>query len=225
MAEPRLTIAIDGVVGSGKTATARQVAAALGYRHLDTGAMYRAVALAAMRAGIAPGDTGALATLVASLRLEFGPGATGNRVSLDGNDVTDDIRLPEISRRVGAYADVPLVRRALVTRQQELGRLGGVVAEGRDVGTVVFPRAELKVLMVADLAVRARRRQAELAAKGVTIDLDVLTQDIARRDQEDAERDYGGTGRPADLVVIDTTDLTLQGQVDAIVALARARGA
>jgi cytidylate kinase len=225
MGEPGLTIAIDGVVGSGKTATARQVAAALGYCHLDTGAMYRAVALAAVRAGIAPGDTGALATLVANLRLEFGPGAAGTRVSLDGNDVTDEIRLPEISRRVGAYADVPLVRRALVARQQEMGRQGGVVAEGRDVGTVVFPQAELKVLMLADLAVRARRRQAELAAKGVDVQLEALTQDIARRDQEDAERDYGSAGRPADLVVIDTTDLTLQGQVDAIVALARARGA
>lgn len=225
MGDRGLTIAIDGVVGSGKTATAKLVAAGLGYRHLDTGAMYRAVTLAAARAGVAPEDSAGLAALLAGLEIGLEPQDRGGRVQLNGEDVTDAIRLPEVSRRVGAYADVPLVRRDLVVRQQRLGAHGGVVAEGRDIGTVVFPGAELKVRMVADLGERARRRHHELTAKGVTQSLEAVTEDIRQRDQEDAERDYGAAGQPADLVVLDTTDLTLEGQVERIIALARERGA
>jgi cytidylate kinase len=225
MAERGLTIAIDGVVGSGKTATARLVAAGLRYRHLDTGAMYRAVTLAATRAGVAPEESAGLASLLAGLEIELEPQDRGGRVRLNGEDVTEAIRRPEISRRVGAYADLPLVRRDLVARQQRLGAGGGVVAEGRDIATVVFPAAELKVRMIADLDERARRRHRELAAKGVAQSLEAVTEDIRQRDQEDAERDYGAAGPPADLVVLDTTDLTLEGQVERIIALARERGA
>jgi len=227
-----LIIAIDGVVGSGKTATARLVAEKLGYRHLDTGAMYRAVTLAATRRQVAATDTEELASLLAtveiSLELPLCGGASphsGDRVLLNGEDVSEAIRRPDVTRKIGAYADLPLVRRALVAQQQQMGVEGGVVAEGRDTGTVVFPDAELKVRMVAALAERARRRHRELIAKGVSLSFDEVLADVDRRDREDAQRDYGVAGIPADSVEVDTTGMTLEQQVDHIVALARQRGA
>jgi cytidylate kinase len=219
-----LTIAIDGVIGAGKSTAARGAAAALGYRHLDTGAMYRAVALAASRRGLAPGDA-ALEGFLESLRLELPAGGIGG-IHLDGEDVSAAIRSPEVSREVGAFADDPVVRRALVRRQREMGRSGGVVAEGRDMSTVVFPHADLKVGMVADLDERARRRHREFLAAGVGITLSRVRADIRRRDREDAERDYGVQGAaPGDAVEVDTSGLTADQVVDRIVALARERGA
>ena len=218
-----LVIAIDGTVGTGKTTTARRVAERLGYRHLDTGAMYRAVALAAIRYGVEPQDEDALAALLATSTIDLDSGR--GRVLLDGQDISEAIRQPEITRRAGAYADVPLVRRALVAQQQRWGREGGVVAEGRDMAAVVFPAAELKIALVADLDERAGRRHRELTAKGVCITLEQVRSDIQTRDREDAERDYGGTSTTADIIEIDTTRMTLANQVDCIVALARQRGA
>lgn len=221
--ERGLTIAIDGVIGAGKSTAARGAAAALGYRHLDTGAMYRAVALAASRRGLAPGDP-ALEGFLQALRLEVSP--SGVCIRLDGEDVSEAIRSPEVSRAVGAFADDPAVRRVLVRRQREIGRSGGVVAEGRDMSTVVFPRADLKVRMVADLEERVRRRHREFVAAGVGITLPRVRDDIRRRDREDAERDYGVQGRsPGDAVEVDTSGLTADQVVDRIVALARERGA
>jgi len=221
----RLKIAIDGIIGAGKTATARLVAGKLGYRHLDTGAMYRAVTLAAMRRAVSAADAEALATLLAEIDIAFRPGSEGAGVLLDGEDVSDAIRRPEVTRRVGSYADVPLVRRALIAQQQRMGAGGGVVAEGRDTGTVVFPDADLKIRLVAALEERARRRHRELTAKGVSSSLEEVAEDIRRRDREDAARDYGASGTPADVIEVDTTGMTLEEQVDYIVALARQRGA
>lgn len=217
MSRRGLIIAIDGVVGAGKTATAKRVAAELGYRHLDTGAMYRAVTLAAQRAGIGPQED-ALEGLLAALRIELQPDGA---VLLDGEDVRDAIRDPEISRRVGSYADRPPVRRALVDQQRAMGRDGGVVGEGRDVGSVVFPEADLKVLLTAELSERTRRRYDELRRKGVETTAAEVEADIRRRDAEDARRDYGAPP-PADLRRLDTTDLTLDGQVGQVVEWARA---
>lgn len=216
-----LVIAIDGTIGTGKTTTARQVAGRLGYRSLDTGAMYRAVALAATRRGIPPEDSAALADLLATSTIDLDSG----RVLLDGQDVSDAIRRPEITRRVCAYADVPVVRRALVAQQQRWGQEGGVVAEGRDMAAVVFPDAELKISLVADLDERVRRRHRELTAQGVSITLEQVRSDIQTRDQEEAALNYGGTSAAAEIVEIDTTRMTLVDQVDCIVALARQRGA
>ena len=218
-----LVIAIDGTVGTGKTTTARRVAERLGYRHLDTGAMYRAVTVAATRRGVEPEDEDALEDLLATSTIDLDSGR--GRVLLDGQDISEAIRQPEISRRAGAYADVPLVRRSLVAQQQRLGREGGVVAEGRDMAAVVFPDAELKIALVADLDERARRRHRELTAKGLCITLKQVRSDIQTRDREDAARDYGGTSMAAEVVEIDTTCMTLADQVDCIIALARQRGA
>lgn len=220
-----LIIAIDGVVGSGKTTTARLVAEKMGYRHVDTGAMYRAVTLAAMRQDVVAGDTEALASLLATIDIALEPQNQGGRVLLNGEDVSAAIRRPEVTRKVGAYADMPLVRRALVTQQQRMGVEGGVVAEGRDTSTVVFPDAELKIKMVAALEERARRRHRELIEKGVSLSLQKVKADISKRDREDAVRDYGNSSLPEDVVEVDTTGMTLQEQVDQIVVLARRRGA
>ena len=218
-----LVIAIDGTIGSGKTTTARRVAERLGYRHLDTGAMYRAVTVAATRRGVTPEDEDALENLLATSTIDLDAGQ--GRVLLDGQDISEVIRQPDITRRAGAYASVPLVRHSLVAQQQQLGQLGGIVAEGRDMAAVVFPDAELKIALVADLDERARRRHRELTDKGVCITLEQVRSDIQTRDREDAMRDYGSASAPAEIVEIDTTDMTLEDQVDCVVALARQRGA
>ena len=218
-----IVIAIDGTSGAGKTTTARGVAERLGYRHLDTGAMYRAVALAATRRGVPPDDPAALEALLAASTIDLASGR--GRVLLDGQDVSEAIRQPEITRRASAYADVPLVRRALVAQQQRWGQGGGVVAEGRDIAAVVFPEAELKIALLADLAERTRRRHRELTANGVGITLEQVRADIQRRDREDAARDYGGTSAATEIVELDTTRMTLAEQVECVVALARQRGA
>lgn len=224
--KPRgIVIAIDGVVGAGKTATARLVAQRLGYRHLDTGAMYRAVTLAATRRGIAASDLSALEALLPLLTIDLQPGDQGGRILLDSEDVSEEIRHPEITRKVGSYADLPLVRRSLVAQQQRLGQEGGIVAEGRDIGAVVFPDAELKIAMVADLDERVSRRHRELTDKGVSITAEQVRADIETRDRDDAERDYGIANAVAGVIEVDTTGMTLEGQVDHIVALAHTNGA
>ena len=187
--------------------------------------MYRAVTLSAMRRGIGAGDKGELTRLLGELRLELEPGATGASVLIDGVDVSDEIRQPEVTRRVGAYADLALVRQALVARQRSMGVDGGVVADGRDVGSVIFPDADLKVRMTADLDERARRRHAELKNKGLCLTLNEVRIDIHQRDREDAERDYGSEPDLISTLEFDTTGLTLQHQIDRIVAWARERGA
>lgn len=219
-----LIVAIDGVIGAGKSTVARSVAAALGYRHLDTGAMYRAVALSARRRNIEPADSDHLQHLLDEIRIDLEPEVGGGRILVDGADVSDAIRSPEVSRVVGSYADIPAVRRALVQQQQAVGRQGGVVAEGRDVTSVVFPHADLKIYMVADLVERARRRHREFIDRGVVIAFDQVRADIEQRDREDAIRDYGGQSASPS-VELDTTGLNIPEVVERIISLARKGGA
>jgi len=230
-----LIIAIDGVVGAGKSTTARGVAAALGYRHVDTGAMYRAVTLAAMRENVQAEDAEALSRLLRDLRIELEAAGEGGRVFLNGDEVSDEIRRPEVARRVGAYADVTQVRRALVERQRSMGADGGIVADGRDVGTVIFPAADLKVQLTADPEERAQRRYRELIEKGVSTTLEQVRTDIRTRDREDGTRDYlvagvgvepeSNAGHEVGVRRLDSSGLTLAQVVDRIVSWARDLGA
>ena len=196
-------VAIDGPAGVGKSTVARAVAERLGFTYLDTGAMYRAVALAASQRGVDP------ASIAASLTIE-----SGERTTVDGRDVTDEIRAPEISEAASRGAADPEVRRAVVAQQRRLLSSGDWVAEGRDIGSVVAPDAELKVFLTADPAERARRRAAELGLDEATV-----LSEQAIRDERDRTREHSPLQPASGASVIDTTHMSLLEVVDRIVAL------
>jgi CMP/dCMP kinase len=207
-------VAIDGPAGTGKSTVARALAERLGFRYLDTGAMYRALTWLAMQRGIELGDGNALAALARAEPVVFGD---ESRVFIAGTDVTSSIREQRIDRMVPVVAAHPGVREVMRERQRELGREGNVVIEGRDIGTVVAPNAEVKVYLVADRAERARRRTADRPGIGA----DALATDLRARDTQDAER-----MQPArDATEIDTTQSTVDEVVDEIEALVRERAA
>jgi CMP/dCMP kinase len=216
-----LIIAIDGVAGSGKSTTAKLVAQRLGYMHMDTGAMYRAVALKMLRCGVEVTDSEKIDELLRNTIVTQKESDSQSRILLDGADVTDEIRTPEISLWVGPVSENPLVRRHLVRWQRELGKDGGVVLEGRDIGTVVFPDAELKVFLVADLKSRAKRRRKEMLAKGLDQSQAEVEASLAARDARDSTREHSPLRKADDAVVVDTTNLTIGDQVERVVELAR----
>ena len=182
-----LIVAIDGPSGVGKSTASRMVARRLGIPHIDTGAMYRAIGLAAVRRGIATDDAAALETLAAASRIDLLPGDTP-RVLLDGEDVTPRIRTPEISMAASDVSKVPAVRRVLVRLQQEMGRRNGGVLEGRDIGTKVFPDTPHKFFLTARPEVRAERRYRELKEKGTPTDFDTVLAETLQRDTQDSTR-------------------------------------
>lgn len=200
-------IAIDGPSGVGKSTLSKLLARELGFLHLDTGAMYRAVAVAASRRGIDPADPEALGELARSLSVAFARDAAGDRVLLDGEDVTVAIRTPEISLLTAKVAACPAVRAAMVERQRELGKAGGVVLEGRDIGTVVFPAAEVKLYLTATAEERGRRRFVELQAKGMPVDLARTVAEVEARDLADSSRSHSPLSQAEDAIAIDTTGL------------------
>jgi len=210
-----MVIAIDGPAGAGKSTVARGVAGALGLTYLDSGAMYRSVALAALRAGVDPADADAVATLArgASIRL-VGPG-----VLLDGEDVSAAIRTPEVTEAASVVSAHPGVREAMVATQRAMIDAGDYVAEGRDIGTVVSPDSPLKVFLVASARVRAERR-AQQTGEDVG---DVLAAQT-ERDRRDREREHGALRAAEDAIALDTSDLAVDQVVQRIVALARERG-
>lgn len=205
----KLIIAIDGPSGVGKSTLSKILAHELGYLNLDTGAMYRAVALAASRRGIDAGDHAALKRLCDEIVISFARIDGAEHVFLNGEDVSAAIRTPEISLLTAAVAACPAVREALVARQRELGAAGGVVLEGRDIGTVVFPRAEVKFFLKATAEVRGQRRFLELQAKGVQVDLARTVAEVEARDAADTNRATSPLRKADDAVVIDTTDLDI----------------
>ena len=217
----KLTIAIDGTIGAGKSTVARTVAQRLGYIHIDTGAMYRAVTLRALEEGVDTSDEDAVAKLAEEARIQFIRRDGDLRILIEGRDVSEQIRMPEVTNRVAPVADMPSVRRILVARQREMGREGGVVMDGRDIGTVVFPEADLKVALTAELSERTRRRHAEMMSKGVEVSLTVLEADIRERDRRDAERDYGAIADAREAIAIDTTRMAVEDVVERVVWLAR----
>jgi cytidylate kinase len=214
----RPVVAIDGPAGAGKSSAARRLAEVLGFVLVDTGAMYRAVALAAMKEGLSPDDetaVGALArALVGRHGLKFARDAErGIRVLLDGQDVTDAIRAPEIGMAASTASAHPAVRAALFDLQRQAGEHGGVVLEGRDIGTVIFPDAEVKFFLTARADVRARRRFDELAAKGTATTFDDTLRDVLLRDKQDTMRPVAPLRQAPDAVLIDDSELGIEETV------------
>lgn len=219
-----MIITIDGPAGSGKSTHARELARALGISYLDTGATYRAVTLKALRAGIDLTDEDALANVAREATITLRPHPDGLQVLLDGKDVSDEIRSPEVSAHSRYPAESAKVREILVDLQRRIGaELGRFVAEGRDQGTVVFPHADLKFYMIARPEVRAARRVEQLAAAGKTADYDEVLQAIRQRDHRDSTRAASPLTRPDDAVVIDTSDMTIQQIRDVLVQTVEAR--
>lgn len=216
-------VAIDGPAGAGKSTVARRVAERLRFAFLDTGAMYRAATWRALARGVDLGDPDALAASTRDMRLEMAETPQGQRVTVDGEDVTAAIRTPEVTRLIYRLDQVSEVRRILVGHQRRFGERGPTVAEGRDIGTVVFPRAKCKIYLDASLDCRARRRAADLAARGVHVDLDQLRGEIRDRDEKSRTRADSPLRQADDAVLLDTTDLTADEVVEAIVSLAGAR--
>jgi len=200
--EPVITI--DGPAGAGKSTVAREVARRLGFKLVDTGALYRALAWAVTRAGVVPTDTSALAALLARTTVEL----SGDRVLVNGRDVTDEIRTPEISMLTSGLTALPAVREKLTPVQRSLAAAGGVVLEGRDTGTVVCPDAEVKIYLDADLAERARRRARELAARGTAADYKNVKAEMAERDRQDTERAIAPLRKPAEAITVDSTGIS-----------------
>ncbi len=211
--EKRLLIAIDGPAGAGKSTAARNLAKKLGYRYLDTGATYRAVALKAKERGITPEMTEALDRLCADIEIVFEDTEEGQRVYGDGKDITEAIRTPEISMLASRISQERVVREALVDLQRRLGG-PGVVAEGRDMGLVVFPEADVKFYLDATPRQRSTRRYEELMARGIPAVLSRVIEDTNRRDQEDQTREVAPLQMAPDAIYIDSTALTPEQVVE-----------
>ncbi len=213
-----IVIAIDGPSASGKSTTAKLVARELGYTHLDTGAMYRAITWAALKAGLSASDSDELGKILANLELRLVATESGRQQVLLGNaDITEAIRDPEISRKVSAFSALQRVRERLVELQRASGEQGNVVCEGRDIGTHVFKDARFKFFLIADARVRAERRLAELESQGHTADVDSLIAELLDRDEQDSTRKHSPLRQAKDAVTVDTTKLTIADQVEFII--------
>jgi cytidylate kinase len=220
-----IAVAIDGPMGSGKSTVAREVARRLGFQYVDTGAMYRALAVAAIRRGVAPTDAVELASLARTVTLALEPQPGGSvRVVVDGDDVTPALRSVEVNRIVAQVARVPAVRQALGAMQRSLGDRGGVVMEGRDIGSVILPHAGVKVYLTASIDARARRRQAELTTSGTPMPLEDVQRIIEEDDRVASTREVAPLRVAPGAVVIDSTERSIDQVVDQIVALVERAG-
>jgi CMP/dCMP kinase len=223
-----MIIAIDGPAGSGKSSVAKAVAGALGFHYLDTGAMYRAVAWRALQDNVSLADEPAVATIAQSRPIAFeheGSDALPSRVLIDGQDVTEAIRTPAVDDAVSPVARLGLVREAMVAQQRHLAEDADIVVEGRDIGTVVFPDAALKVYLTATPEERARRRSAQHAASGIDVEHTGVLDALMRRDSADSTREHSPLSAASDSVEIDTTGVAFDDIVRRVVDLARERGA
>ena len=204
----KLVVAIDGPAGAGKSTIAKLAAEKLGYAYIDTGAMYRSVAWKFLQTGEAF-DEGFISKLSQEMVIEFKPEANVNRVFVDGTEVTAAIRSAEVTANVSRVAAIGAVREAMVDQQRRMGEVGGVLMDGRDIGTVVFPNAEVKIFLTATVEERAMRRYKELVAKGEQVDLEQLQKDIAERDKQDMEREISPLRQAEDAIYLDTSDMTI----------------
>ena len=218
--EKGLQVAIDGPASSGKSTVAKIIAKRFGYVYCDTGAMYRSVTWAALENGIDVSDTNQVIDLARRIKITFEPGQPDQRVFVDGHEVTKDIRTEKIAANVSAVAAIPEVRAQMVEQQRQIAQAGGIVMDGRDIGTTVLPGAQVKVFLVASAHERARRRYEENLQKGLaTQSLDELEAAIKLRDQKDSTRKVSPLTQAKDAILIDTTSLTIDQVVDEISAL------
>ncbi|MCX7983374.1 MAG: (d)CMP kinase [Bacteroidetes bacterium] len=212
----RIRIAIDGPAASGKSTTARLLAEKLGYMHIDTGAMYRAITLKALEENIDLTNEDRLTDLARRCSVTFERDQSGNRIFLNGRDVTQEIRNPEVTKNVSLVSSHPKLREVMVELQRLLAAKGGVVVDGRDIGTVVIPDAEVKVFLVADVDERAKRRMADLQKTGITTSQQQVEQELVDRDYKDSTRSASPLRKADDAIEIDTTHLTIDEQVQKI---------
>ncbi|WP_313491509.1 (d)CMP kinase [Exiguobacterium sp.] len=216
----KIQIALDGPAGAGKSTIAKQLAARLDYVYIDTGAMYRAVTLAALEQSLDLNNGEVLGELMKSLDIRLTPGENGQRVFIGDREVTDAIRSIEITNNVSFVARQKEVRAALVTAQRKLADQGAIVMDGRDIGTVVLPDAELKVFLTATVEERAARRHRENIARGMASDITVLQEEIALRDKRDSEREVSPLRQADDALYLDTTEMTIDQVVVRLMELA-----
>ncbi len=209
-----MIIAIDGPAGSGKSTVAKLVAKRLNYRYIDTGAMYRAVAWTALQKSINLDDEGAMAHIAETLEIEFVPGDEGQTVIVEGENVTSLLKNETVGRGAATVAAQKFVREALVMRQRQIGQTGNVVMDGRDIGTVVFPKADKKFFFVADAEERGRRRYEELKSKNPDLDLKTIIEEIRQRDHEDRNREISPLAKADDALEVDTTRLSIEEVTD-----------
>ena len=215
----RVVVAIDGPSGAGKSTIAKRLAERLGFTYIDTGAMYRAVALWGLRQNVAMEDMHRMEQLALAAEIELAPG----RIRLNGEDVTDSIRTPEVSSGASRIAVIPGVRRAMVAKQREIGERSSVVMEGRDIGTVVFPRAQVKIFLDARPNERVRRRLQEVRARGEEISEPDLAAQIEERDRRDSTRADAPLAQAPDAVYLDSSGLGIEEVEQAILKIVRAR--
>ncbi len=219
----KLIIAIDGPSGAGKSTLSKALAKRTGYTNIDTGAMYRAVALLVNRQQVDVADDRALQELCCDLTIEFIRGAEQERVIVNGEDVSQQIRTPEVSLLTAKVAACSTVREAMVRLQRKMGEAGGVVLEGRDIGTVVFPNADVKFFLSATAAERGRRRYDELRAKGLDVELQQTIAEVEERDAADSAREHAPLRRAGDAIDIDSTSMTIEEVLDKMLQLVEQR--
>lgn len=218
-----VAIAIDGPAGAGKSTMARACAKALGYLYVDTGAIYRTVGYYMRLMGIGPKDKDGIARLIDEVNIEIRYEDGVQHMILNGRDVTDEIRTPEMSMYASGVSAQPCVRAFLLDMQRELARTQNVVMDGRDIGTVVLPDAQVKIFLTADVRVRAERRLAELQAKGEKTSLQKVLAEMQARDKQDSERAAAPLRQAKDAVLLDTSALAPEAAVDAILAIVRGK--
>jgi len=218
----KIVVAIDGPAGAGKSTIAKLAAEKLGYAYIDTGAMYRSVAWKFLQTGAAF-DEDFISNLACTMVIDFKPEARVNRVFVDGTEVTDAIRTPEVTAIVSSVAAIGAVREAMVEQQRRMGIVGGVLMDGRDIGTVVFPNAQLKIFLTASVEERARRRYKEMLQKGQQVELAQLAADIAARDKADSERAIGPLRQAEDAILLDTSDMGISQVTEKILQLVQER--
>ena len=218
-----LIIAIDGPAASGKSTTAQLLAQKLGYVYIDTGAMYRACALKAKKMGIDINDEESIRELLDDIDIRIENHNSKNRIYLDGEDVSEDIRADDISALASAISAIPAVRYKMVELQRKMGEKGGVILDGRDIGTFVFPTAEVKFFLTASPEVRAKRRWLELQQKGINKDFSEVLADLVKRDNNDSQRALAPLKKADDAIEVDTSNMTIEEQTDCLYQIIRSR--